>query len=119
MKAKPFDLLSATSLGGDNVNQASSTNGTKGTVPLKPVSVSEPTNGKSDLKSNKIERPAEEMKETSPGVTAVSTQVDNTSNKEGGSLPDTKMTEETPATLEKRADDHDTAMENNEIIEQV
>ena len=103
MKAKPFDLLSAASLVGDNGNQASSTKDTNGSVPLttdpKPVSVREPTN-----------------KDTSPADTAVSAQVDstNTSSKEGGSSPDVKMTEEVSA-----ENDHDTAMENNEIIEKV
>lgn len=103
VKAKPFDLLSAASLVGDNGNQASSTKDTNGSVPLttdpKPVSVSEPSN-----------------KDTSPADTAVSAQVDstNTSSKEGGSSPDVKMTEEVSA-----ENDHDTAMENNEIIEKV
>ena len=118
MKAKPFDLLSAASLVGDNGNQASSTKDTNGSVPLstEPKPVTKSTNRKSDLNSSKIERPIEEMKETetSPVYTAVSAKADNTSSKEGGSSPDVKMTEEVSA-----ENDHDTAMENNEIIEKV
>ena len=106
VKAKPFDLLSAASLVGDNGNQASSTKDANGSVPLStdPKPDTESTNGKPDLNSNKIERPGEEM----------TVQVDNTSSKEGGSSPDVKMTEEVSA-----ENDHDTAMENNEIIEKV
>ena len=113
------DLLSAASLVGDNGNQASSTKDTNGSVPLTqtdPKPVTESTNRKSDLNSNKIERPDKEMKETetSPVYTAVSAKADNTSSKEGGSSADVKMTEEVSA-----ENDHDTAMENNEIIEKV
>ena len=119
VKAKPFDLLSAASLVGDNGNKASSTKDTNGSVPLTqtdPKPVTESTNRKSDLNSNKIERPDKEMKETetSPVYTAVSAKADNTSSKEGGSSPDVQMTKEVSA-----ENDHDTAMENNEIIEKV
>ena len=125
MKAKPFDLLSAASLVGDNGNPASSTKDTNGSVPLStdPKPVTKSTNRKSDLNSSKIERPIEEMKDTSPVNTDVSAQVENTLNKDGGSSSDQEMTEETtPAILEKSAsaeNEHDTTMENNEIIEKV